>query len=129
MSKQKWIDMRGNKKKAVAVGAGVGAIGIMILAVAGVLPTIAGYLFLVMANVWWLFGVAFSAIAGWFLSASDESHERAIWAFILIVFVVLICWWAGVNILTSWILWVFVAFFAMIGVLAFAISRGKKTKK
>lgn len=42
MSKQKWIDMRGNKKKAVAVGADVGAIGIMILAVAGVLPTIAG---------------------------------------------------------------------------------------
>ena len=126
--KKRWINKRGNKKKAVATGVGVGAIATFALFVAGVLPTIAGYLFVVMANIWWMLGIAFSAIAGWFLTASDEPYERSIWALVLIVFIILILYWAGVSLIANWWIIAIVAiFFVAVSILAASI--GWKTKK
>ena len=126
--KIKWIDKRGSKKKVIATGVGVSALAMFALFVAGVLPTIAGYLFVVMANIWWMLGIAFSAIAGWFLTASDEPYERSIWALVLIIFVVLILYWAGISLIANWWIIAIVAiFFIIVSILAASI--GWKTRK
>ena len=128
--KIKWINKRGNKKKAIATGVGISALTMFALFVAGVLPTIAGYLFIVMANVWWMLGIAFSAIAGWFLTASDEPLERSIWALVLIVFVVLILYWAGVSLIANWWIIAIVAiFFIIVSILAASIGWKKRKSR
>lgn len=128
--KIKWIDKRGSKKKAIATGVGVSALTMFALFVAGLLPTIAGYLFIVMANIWWMLGIAFSAIAGWFLTASDEPYERSIWALVLIIFVILILYWAGISLIANWwIIAIIAVFFIIVSILAASIGwKSRKTR-
>ena len=131
MSKKiKWIDKRGSKKKTIAAGVGIGALTMFALFVAGILPTIAGYLFTVMAYIWWMLGIAFSAIAGWFLASSDEPIERSIWALVLIVFIVLILYWAGVSLIANWWIIAIVAiFFIAVSILAASIGLKKRRSR
>jgi len=125
--KLEWIDTR-KKKKFLAVGTGIGALTLIVMFFAGILPTLAGYLFLIMANLWWMVCLAFSSLSGWFLASSDQSFEKAIWAGVFIVLVGVISYWAGVSIATSYIFWIFVIFFGLIGILAFALGRKKNRK-
>ena len=54
------------------------------VALAAVIPALAHFIFLALGWIFAMIGAGFTLIGVWFAKASDEPHEKAIWAAILL---------------------------------------------
>ncbi|MCD6473966.1 MAG: hypothetical protein J7K47_03560 [Thermoplasmata archaeon] len=99
------------------------------VALAAVIPALAHFIFLALGWIFAMIGAGFTLIGVWFAKASDEPHEKAIWAAILLFLTFAMVYYLGLPLLQYWWLIVIVAAIFGIAVINIKWKERKRRRK
>lgn len=102
------------------------AVGAILVAIAAIIPTVAYYVFTALGAIFVAIGTGFGLIATWLAKTSDEPHERAIWAGILLFLVIAYMIYFGLPLLSYLPAILFFAFIFLIAVLVAMKKTGRR---